>query len=160
MVAILKNQTVRIAIAIILILAVVYFMGRRSGKAAANNGSWFTNLFADPEKPATINVDGDEPADNIQHITDAIHQSFEAHRWYSKNGEAINNAFAVFNALPVSGKVSVINDWNQRYFGTDRPGWGTGNYGTIRTEINTFYDEGLQPEVAKALGWMQSYKIN
>lgn len=160
----LTNRPAQIAIAVILVLAVVYFMGRNAGKNAQKQ-SWWQRLFGGGDEtapvdiPAPVTVGGQVPAENVQYITDAIYQGFHNHRWYGKNGENINLAFAQFNASSQAGKASVVNDWNARYFGTDRPGYFTGDYGTIRQEIAEVVDEGLLPQTALAYKWLQDLKI-
>ena len=163
----LKQRPVQIALGVIIILAIVYFIGRKAGKNAAINGTWFSNLFgtskASVTPPAPVNIDGKEPAENIQHVTDAIYQAFQPDLhlgvayWFSD--DEVNEAFAMFNDLSTSGKASVVNDWNRRYFGQDKPGVFTGDWSTLRNELQN-YPGSIPQEAQSALGWMQQYSIS
>lgn len=167
--AILSQRPVQIVIGAVIILAIVYFMGRKSGKTAASQPNWWQRLIGDdtPKQQdiPTVTVGGQPAQENVQSVTDAIYAEMQLDvnlivgGWFSDTD--LNNAFSQFNNLSHTGKASVINDWNSRYLGTDRPGVLTGNHGTLRQEIAYLYPStnSRPSEVAIAYRWMQDYAI-
>lgn len=146
---------------IIAILAVVYFKGRKDGKAC----SWLDKLTGNcpgqknENEPVVYVPTGPGAQWKPQAITNQIYNALDGHSWLTPNGEAINNAFFAFNNLNDQQKFDVINDWEARYKGTDRPYWGTGDYGSLRQTIEEFEND-FQPQVEIAYTWMNNNLIN
>lgn len=160
---VLQNRTFWIIVGAIIIFWIIYKAGKNAQKAADERGSWWDRLWGnvpkDPE-PGTVYVPspGSDQSWRPNTITDTIHRAYEDHRWYSGNSAGINSAWSVFNGLNDSQKIAVINDWSARHQGTDKPGWGTGDYGSLKTTIEE-YSDNLVPQAEIALSWMRAAAI-
>lgn len=158
----LNHKPVVIAGAVaLLVLLFVYFKGRRDG----SEPGFFTKLFSpepDPNAAQKIYIPSPGQGGNTwspNQVTNAIYQAIEDHGVLSPNGTEINSAFATFNALTHNQKVAVINDWEQRYKGTDKAGWFTGDYGSLFETISEWTGN-FQPQVEIAWTWMNTNQID
>lgn len=161
----LSNRILWAVVIILGILGFVWWISKKLTLAKAGKPTFnetVLKLFGQGEapKPNTYTFNGVVPTSyNPTKVTDQIFQAYDAHSWVSPNGKEINSALQVFNALNAEQKVAVLNDWEQRYKGKDRPYWFTGDYGTLKQEIERFAPD-LQPEAAIALNWLQENKFD
>lgn len=164
----LQNKPVFIALAVALvILLAVYFKGRSDG----SQPGFFSKLFGLDSEPVgnnggvIRNIYVPEPGDSSSNnwrpnaITDRIYKAIEDHWSFKPNGTEINNAFETFNALTHNQKIAVVNDWEQRYKATDKAGWFTGDYGSLKEVLNQWIGD-FQPQVEIAWTWMNNNQID
>ncbi len=143
------KKEIFIGLGVILILVLIYYLGKRAGKDCG----WMDKLLGNcPEegkgKTVIINTGSGEWLPNP--ITDALYTAIN--RIMDAPG-AENDAFGKFNVLSDDQKVDVINDWAARYEGTDKAGWFTGNFPSLKKTLEEDFGD-MEPNVAIAYNWM------
>ncbi|KAB2814559.1 hypothetical protein [Phaeocystidibacter luteus] len=158
----LKNPSIITLIIVFVIIYFIYKAGKNKGEMAANEPSFWDKLWGnDEESQVEVPIyttgggssSGGGGSWSPKPLTDSIHVAYEEHWNLWGNGDRINELWGRFNTLSDSRRVMVVNDWNQRYMNTDRAGWGTGDYGTLKQTIERYADD-LVPQAEIALTWM------
>lgn len=163
---VLQNRTFWIIVGAIILVWIIYKAGKNAQKASDAEPSWWDKLLGRDKEEEEEKEDRDQvnlpPGANAgwkpNTITDAIFHAYDNHRWYSSNADAINAAWASFNALNETQKGAVVNDWDDRYESLDKPGWGTGDYGTLKATVEEYADN-LVPQAEIALAWLRGIGV-
>ncbi len=140
---ILKYKTYMIVIGIaVVVIAVIYFIGRKAGKNASYN-PWQAPLPEDaPHGTGLLVVDGAK----VRTIADDLYADLDKWDWNPFTMVRDVDVYKRFNSLSDTEFVAVYNDWNAR-FSSEFNGksllvvikgeysWGLGQFNSLRDSI-------------------------
>ena len=161
-----NKSTLIIAAIVVAVVVLIYLAGRKAGKKAAGDLSWWEKAFGrEAEEKQEIIFTGQDVW-NPEQVADNI---YSAHHSFVANTTTEEKAWAGFNALSTAQKVDVVNQWASKYQGTPVYGGALfGRYGTLRDLLEAQYSvfsrpnpfvSSLPKEQGKALDWMKLNNI-